>query len=142
MSYIRCGSNPENLYVWGDVSGDVFFSMGAELKSMPKEVFDGLMHGFIKEDYPEEFEFQGASIRELLGYGYYFPEKSKENPLGAFHPDFGKIQIAYKDWSIRLWPVTFFYIIHGIEERLRYETLRDGDNDDILDVEDADQSIA
>jgi hypothetical protein len=66
MSYIRCLSNPEGLYIWGDVDGNTYVSKGADpLLSIP----NGLWKKFLKKwhrHYENDVELEGLKIREIL----------------------------------------------------------------------------
>jgi hypothetical protein len=96
MSYIRCLSNSEGLYVWEDTDGMVHWNTALEKEHlMPTMVFEGLMTAWDKDGDILENDplvFKTAKIYES-------------------NADW-KIVIEYDDWQIRLWPVTFHYIFN------------------------------
>lgn len=96
MSYIRCTSNPDNLYVWGDCQDIIHWWPGVEVyHEMPGRVFRGLMKAYYRRGGTEDepIEFENARIYESS--------------------DDWKVVVEYnglKAWQIRLWPVTFDYV--------------------------------
>lgn len=69
MAYIRCLCNPESLYVWGDVSGDHYFSwtdLHGELQQfgVPSDDFVEFFKRFRRWDVNDEI-FDGE--HDLLG---------------------------------------------------------------------------
>ncbi len=54
MSYIRSTSNPEGLYIWGDVSGDAIIAAGVDnWRRMPDELFETLLESWVKNWYED-----------------------------------------------------------------------------------------
>ena len=67
MSYIRCLSNPEKLYIWGEKSGKVVIVVGKEkTKYMPCHVFEYLLHGYVSRPWNESVKYKGAKLEELF----------------------------------------------------------------------------
>jgi len=114
MSYIRCTSNPEGLYVWNDVDGNVYWSASPQKKgvptkddnavlySMPRKVFRGLMKKFLLCPWPEKYSFQGAEIREDKDCKFWV----------SYKPE-GK-----KAWKLKLWRTTLAYVVGNFREEL------------------------
>ncbi|MCK4784692.1 MAG: hypothetical protein KAV87_13150 [Desulfobacteraceae bacterium] len=103
MSYIRAGSNPEGLYIWGDVSGDAIIAQGqGPWRTMPNEIWDALLEAWAINCYEDV-----ALIRVLDGEVHEVSlTLNKER----------KFCINYKDdqgssWTLdNIWPVTMHYI--------------------------------
>ena len=76
MSYIRCLSNPEGLYIWADVDGTVKVTIAGENskdeKCLPIAVFDGLIKKYNKNYGETPCEYKGAKVDEV-----WIPTQSK-----------------------------------------------------------------
>jgi len=116
MSYIRCTSNPENLYVWHDIDGNVYWSTGGDMNPMPADIFEGLM----RYTYSQYEDYQQPG-------GLYF--KEGDHCANIREKDFGKIIVTYwhdfnkakPTWQVEMWLVTFYYIYNNWRnEYLRY----------------------
>ena len=95
MSYIRCGSNLENLYIWGN--GQTVFI--AEGKKEPKRIPQKIMNGLIKKwkaGYGEDTKYRGAKITSV-----WVRVKNKNEQ---------RTQLSYENWSIKMYYVTWAYI--------------------------------
>ena len=65
MSYIRSGSNPEKLYIWGDAEDIVHISVGSvHGKTIPENIFHGLIRKYHRS-HCGDADFKGASIKEV-----------------------------------------------------------------------------
>lgn len=106
MSYIRCASNPEKLYIWGDVDKVAHISMGTEtVGTLPVSVLDGLIKKYV-DKYFEDCKYNCAEIKEI-------------NIEGEF-----KMQLSYKDqWKIVMWGVTWDYIVLSNYKRILNDIL-------------------
>jgi hypothetical protein len=104
MSYIRCLSNPEGLYIW-DGQGRVMIAgvHNAPLLSMPTSVFDEVMRRY--DDWSTHIRYKGATFR---------PSRAKEHK-------FGKMILHYKDWPkgqhVEAWEVTWTYIAQHVKKK-------------------------
>ncbi len=101
MSYIRCLSNPEGLYIIASMQGRVEI-MGREggILSLPRHVFETIMANWHDRWWPDEIRYKGAWIL-----------------TGDNTNDF-KWRFGYKDeWSIDMFDVTIDYIARGCSER-------------------------
>lgn len=98
MSYIRCLSNPEGLYVWADCDGTTYFWIGGE-ENDDKSCIRIPNHHFVKVC---EKWYEGEDPLSYKGVKVY--EDNKD----------WKIVLSYKGKSIRMWRVTWEYIVrHG-----------------------------
>jgi len=73
MSYIRCLSNPEGLYIWGDgetieISGG-FLPIGCEnhinTYRVPSKIFKGLLNKFHKNYHECPCSYKGLKVEEV-----------------------------------------------------------------------------
>lgn len=136
MSYIRCLSNPESLYIWGGFDRRVTINVGADTLNftMPNHVFHGVMIRWLKGREP--VRYRGASLEEvrvprLDARG----KKIKSNALTRkllgeqFEMD-SKWRLTYVDplrdpadriSMVDMWQVTLFYIASDVASRLSEE---------------------
>jgi hypothetical protein len=113
MSYIRCTSNPEELYVWSD-GENVHFRCrqhGERELSMPTLHFENLMRKW-KRTCISKVESGGASLSEVrLPTG----EKFGGEPLTE-----ERYRLTYRNWNgdfIDAYKVTFWYIACNVGEK-------------------------
>lgn len=119
MSYIRADSNPERLYIY-EVDETIYFWVGADYQyCMPADVFKALMRTYVKCDDLDEIKYEGATLRRLL--------HGLEGQ--AARSDFGKWELSYGEWSIRLWPVTLEYIARRFRDDEWREAIVPGQED-------------
>lgn len=115
MSYIRCLSNPEALYIWADLDGSVHIQFGAkEPLRMPTGIFNGLIRKFNKK-YGNGF---GLDIDEVLkhrGASLTYVKRGKNFKVRlAYH---GKLKDAIIKWECFMWEVTWLYIARSNNNR-------------------------
>lgn len=107
MSYIRNGSNPEHLYIFGSRAGVEIYPGHTHLawgKVIPQETWDKLCSDFVKFEHDEEY---GVAID-----GYYVKSDWVDDEDGHNY----KTILGYKDeWSVVMWDVTWWYIVRGYE---------------------------
>lgn len=97
MSFIRCLNNPDGAYVFHSVSGNVeFYTKRYKPFNIPAQKFYGLIKKFIKE---------GAYLTELSWGGFSIKECDK----------YSKFELSYNGESIKLWQVTWNYIVNNVE---------------------------
>lgn len=69
MSYIRCLSNPEGLYIWAGFDNMVQITLAGEefkeKKNLPTKIFDGLIEKWNKNYWNFPCEYKGARIEEV-----------------------------------------------------------------------------
>lgn len=144
MSYIRCLSNPEGLYIWGDISGDVIITVAGDEfevhRQIPIELWDKLLEtwtGNWYDDVALTMVIDGVkhevTLTERLHpastLGDIFPcmgavERGGADAADEFEPGRMKVCITYKNdrdekeaWELDdIWPVTMHYIAN------RYDT--------------------
>jgi hypothetical protein len=91
MSYIRCLSNPEGLYIWGNRDGTVT-ATGNKFKAfnLPTKTFEGLCRKYANGgDWDDKTVYKDASV-------------SYEKVGGHFRSVF-----RYQDKKIVMWEVTW-----------------------------------
>ncbi len=107
MSFIRALSNPEAMYAYGSTGG-VYISANTLVDRhgnhvelcMPWGDFMGLFRKWVREDYPEEVKFRGASLVEI----------PKNYQWRLTHTTWGNKKIvAFK--------VTWFYVAQNVVSR-------------------------
>lgn len=93
MSYIRCTSNPEGLYIWSN-GETVIVQMGSiDIGKIPTNIFNGLIKKYIG-NYNYDVKYNGAEIKEI------------QDGIGNF-----KMELSYDNWSCLMWRVTWDYIV-------------------------------
>lgn len=123
MSYIRCLTNPEGLYIWGDVSGDAIIStrIGSPsgepiLRHMPNELWEKLLRTW-KDSY---FEENIAVMLVIDGMKHEATLTERLEPYMTGH-QIGRLMICltYKNskgvgWQLDgIWPTTMHYIVEN-----------------------------
>jgi hypothetical protein len=98
MSYMRCLSNPEGLYIVHCGGPIEIFSSGKEWR-IPRHIFHGLFLRWQKNHGP--VKYRGASLSET--------------------PDF-RWSLNYKGWTepIVMWKVTTAYVAESVRERVQW----------------------
>lgn len=97
MSYIRSGSNPEKLYIWGDGVNTYIAEGAKENKVMPRSVFHGLIRKWLRNGW-ENCVFKDASVKEV-----WIKERNKNEC---------KVELSYDGWKVYMWLTTWVYITH------------------------------
>lgn len=129
MSYIRSGSNPEGLYVFGSTSGYVEFFQNGEMYRMMPRIFETLGYAYWKEyvcdmgPSDDGFEFEGGYLTWVtvpngepnhLARELGFPESVCVD---------WKVRIGMKGeeaWHIDMWPVTCSWMFDRFRDDLKY----------------------
>jgi hypothetical protein len=108
MSYIRSTSNPESLYIWGDLDQNAYVVMGSDtIGTMPTRTLNGLIKKYVRNDDDESCKYSGAEIKEV-------------NVDGNF-----KMELSYKGkWKCHMWRVTWEYIALTNYSRLDIEEIK------------------
>lgn len=104
MSYIRCLSNPERLYIWGEGGNRLCVSIGTEeMKVLPLRSFERLLKKWVKQE--EDWEDNPIVFRDL---------KLEERPDTQF-----KWRLSYKNEPIvDMYYCTLYYLAHSNKNRL------------------------
>jgi len=118
MSYIRCTSNPEGLYVYHDVRGTIFF----DSVDIPANLF----YRFIKlmPRWDSNFKRGRLEIKEVaVPCEREIPVELKDIYKNLdIQPCISKICFYYQGVEIaRMWPVTWKYIYENV---MRYINTR------------------
>lgn len=114
MSYIRCTSNPEGLYIFGSSSGVEIYQDQLPGKIIPYHIWNG----FFKRYFEEFSGFWKHDNETKCDYGSYRGFRVGEMWEKEDTHNLPKIYMRYKDWKIVMWPVTFYYIEHNVENTL------------------------
>lgn len=64
MSYIRCGSNPEKLYIWGDGNTVSIAEGKKDSLRIPQKIMDGLIKKW-KNNGQQDTKYCGALIKDV-----------------------------------------------------------------------------
>ena len=115
MSFIRSGSNPEALYIWGDgVNANI--SLGhKQIFRMPIAVFHGLLEKFIRDYESHDF---GLDIDEVLTYqgaSLSYVKRGKNFKVRLAYD--GELDGKAIQWECFMWEVTWMYIANMNEHR-------------------------
>lgn len=128
MSYIRPGSNPEALYIWGSDRGRVSIchnvrrplaSKTNELFEVPCHVFEGLCRKWAKA-FDERATYRGATaerVHVLLHTGKPVPKK--HNPFRSKAKTEFLIKFSYGGHFFHMWTVTWEYVVADVAARDR-----------------------
>jgi hypothetical protein len=108
MSYIRCNSNPEKLYIWGDLDRNAYVVMGPDtIGTMPVRTLNGLIKKYVRNDNDEPCRYSGAEVKEVHIDGEF------------------KMELSYKGkWKCHMWRVTWEYIALTNYNRLDIEEIK------------------
>jgi hypothetical protein len=136
MSYIRCLSNPEGLYVWHDVDGTVHLHYGGRKKPksplskgtemrVPYRTFVRAVERWEAsgEDRTSVHGFEIEELHVYLKTGKRVPDfKSNEDAIRYLkdarkNPSEYKIRVSYGGSFIHLWSVTWQYVVNNVMER-------------------------
>lgn len=124
MSFIRALSNPEAMYAYGSTGG-VYISANTLVDRRGNHIelcmswrdFFGLFRKWVREDYPEEVKFRGASLVEI-------PSKATPKQIlkskGHTPPDAYQWRLTHTNWGkkkIVAYKVTWFYVAQNVVSR-------------------------
>ena len=127
MSYIRSTSNPDGLYVYGDIDGSVHFhwsieeplSSGRERPLMvPQDIFDRALKAWT-DSFGENVDVDGFTIAEshvFVDSGQPVPDGYHVLQEGA-QPSAFLIKLAYKGAFVHVWLVTWGYVAANWQAR-------------------------
>lgn len=153
MSYIRCTSNPEGLYSWSDIDGNVYFSIDDKLIDIKTPLFNNFFKQFLKDKYlidclplcdkddleevPIRMEQDGQYITVCECWvdvdtnkkitqeiiQQYQEEWAKNNYEGSIHRYGSRVELNINGSPIYLYDVTWHYMVNRIVEGLKSETV-------------------
>lgn len=134
MSFIRCTSNPERLYVW---SGDEGVTINWAGRGAPKPPFakgeeivvpwKTFYKAAVQWDDFQESNYRGFRVKEM----HLFWDTGKLVP-GSYdiltakprrETDF-LYRISYKDKFVFVWKVTWAYVVHQVIEQVENDQKR------------------
>lgn len=109
MSYIRSTTNPEQLYIWGDRENVYFVQGPNSLGSIPKDIFHAVLSKSLHED-EEKIEIDGVVLKQVwVDADNRLRDDLKKEEIKL--PVDIKIELSYNGWFIRMWYVTWEYIL-------------------------------
>jgi hypothetical protein len=130
MSYIRCISNPEGLYIWHDFDGDVKITWSnvkpplsynvkdkkwpIPMMSVPVRVFQSACKKWDEHPY-NAVNVKGFTVEEIhvnVKTGKRIKEKEFIKIINKVKSEF-LVRIAYKKKFVYLWPVTWDYVVNS-----------------------------
>jgi hypothetical protein len=127
MSYIRCLSNPERLYIWGDRDGRVTFSHGVKpplaLSSrdsngfqVPESAFKEVCRKWAEgSEHATTKGFRAKLVHVLLETGK--PTPPHFNPFRDERRAEFLVRVSYKRKFVHLWLVTWMHVVHNVMSR-------------------------
>lgn len=145
MSFIRCLSNPEGLYVWSDVDGTVHIHYGGRKRPKPPlskgddmcVPYRDFMRACQKWDgWEDDVRVNGFRIKEehvYLKTGKPVPNMDRWKKVSAYCDHMKKnpaeflIRVSYKGNFVYLWRVTWQYVVSNAVRRIELrKKLRSG----------------
>lgn len=141
MSFIRCLSNPEGLYVWSDVDGTVHIHYGGRKKPKPplskgddmRVPYRTFMRVCKKWDgWEDDVRVNGFRVKEehvFLKTGKPVPSDLYANVTAYAkhmdkHPAEYLIRVSYKGNFVYLWRVTWQYVVSNAVRRIELRKKR------------------
>lgn len=118
MSYIRCLSNPEGLYIWNDgknvsITHSVKYPQSSRVSfpPVPQKYFDAALAKWHKNPFGP-INYRGIEIKEEHVYSKSFRPVRGEPKwwLRKTAPTQFMIRLSYKNAYIYMWRVTMEYI--------------------------------
>lgn len=138
MSYIRCLSNPEGLYVWADTRGTVTlnYNVGKGLASpaakprdpaqfsLPRHVFEHVARRWEANGREGPVEFRGCRVEEVYVFrktGKVVPDEERtiERTIMDSRRRETLVRFSYGESFVHMWRVTWAYIVANVVERRR-----------------------
>lgn len=114
MSYIRAGSNPEGLYIWGDGEGTLTISFGMHCLHIPRDTFHGILKAWKENDFETEvYPKDGGLIRDYVEFG--------EATFKQVWVDGPKLTLRCNSWppgeEVIAYETTWHYLLQGVLRR-------------------------
>ncbi|KKN89759.1 hypothetical protein LCGC14_0236050 [marine sediment metagenome] len=125
MSFIRCLSNPESLYVYHNVYGFINWIMtlpnGERFQmNIPPRTFYGLVRKYVREYFTLPVKWGKMSIDEVWTSqktGKMLGELNSTESRLQGEADL-KIRVCYEDQECFLWDVTWDTVVYGVAHTL------------------------
>lgn len=104
MSYIRCLSNPEGLYIWESFNGLIISQSCDNEFKMPVSIFNNMIRLYVKDcGCNENYSYKGCKL-------VYKPVAPfKDTPMGKL--GVFKWVLTYKKHRLELWDCTWSHIV-------------------------------
>ena len=117
MSYIRSGSNPESLYIWGDDTKATIAEGSKPTWNIPLNIFNGLLRKFHRRFHDYPCHYKGAQVDEIWVHdeNIEINENEADPLLLSTHC---KVKLSYEEHYVIIWDVTWEYIVYSNVERL------------------------
>jgi len=113
MSYIRSGSNPEKLYIWGGIEDATIAEGSKDTWNIPLNIFNGLIKKFHRRFHDYPCQYKGAQVEEV-----WVDEDGNEGVLNSHLKRLEcKVKLSYEDHFVIMWDVTWEYIVYSNIER-------------------------
>ena len=110
MSYIRSGSNPEKLYIWGNGDSVTIAEGNKDTWNIPSNVFNSLIKKFHKNSHECPCSYKGAQVEEVWVYDIDDDDNSSEPYVKGSDC---KVKLSYGDHYVIMWDVTWEYIVYS-----------------------------
>lgn len=113
MSYIRSGSNPEKLYIYG-TEDRVYICEGSKPDWwIPLNIFNGLIRKYHRFFHDAPREYKGAKVEDV-----WVDQDNKECDDETYNPELDKlleckVKLSYNDHCVYMWDVTWEYIVNS-----------------------------
>lgn len=120
MSYIRSGSNPEKLYIWGDGENATIAEGSKPTWNIPLNIFNGLIRKFHRRFHDYPCQYKGAQVEEVWVFETESGDiEAVKNEVAAYlKPSVPKVKLSYEDHYVIMWDVTWEYIVYSNIQRL------------------------
>jgi hypothetical protein len=113
VSYIRSGSNPEKLYIWGDGEKATIAEGSKMTWNIPLNIFNGLIKKFHRRFHDYPVEYKGAKVEEV-----WVDEDGVEGVSDAHLKRLDpKVKLSYEEYHVIMWDVTWEYIVYSNIDR-------------------------
>jgi len=119
MSYIRSGSNPEKLYIWGDGENACIAEGSKDVWTIPIQTFNSFIRKFHRRSHDYPCQHKGVEIKEVWVDGNGLAWNSEETLDSHLKRLECKVQLSYETHSVIMWDVTWEYIVYSNIERLK-----------------------
>jgi hypothetical protein len=118
MSYIRSGSNPEKLYIWGDSENAVIAEGNKAMWDIPVNIFNSLIRKFHRRFHEYPCQYKDAQVEEVWVYDGDI-EVIDDGTDPILRRSECKVKLSYNGHSVIMWDVTWEYIVYSNIERLK-----------------------
>jgi hypothetical protein len=126
MSYIRAGSNPEGLYIFGSEKDiEIYVERRGRGLHIPFDTFNTILKRWYATQMGytdrEKITYQGATLEWYMGKGELTAREFLDNP----DPNISRWKFSYQNWdeedSFYLYESTLFYLVVSNCERFGWK---------------------